>query len=227
MLKYETIYEVAGARRRMKGQDRYSYRYDGRNRENDQLALFTFENEALQDSQHNLDWLLALARSMDQRYVVLTENKVQIAGDIPDRSAKVARAMTPQNWCELFDLWCESKAPNSTSDKTTRGGVAGLHLWRRCLALKEHQGVYEASTARRITNREEIIRAFWDLGFATWRGRPYSIAKLRWSGEREELEELKDLFDRHWSNQYRSEMAKKMVSAYRSINRHAAWPGAW
>jgi hypothetical protein len=227
MLKYETIYEVAGARRRLKGQDRYSYRYDGRNRENDQLALFTFENEALHDSQHNLDWLLELARSMDQRYVVLTENKVQIAGDLPGRSSQVARAMTPRSWSDLFDLWCESKSPNATSDETSRGGMASLHLWRRCLALKEHLGVYEVSTGRRITNREEIIRAFWDLGFATWRGRPYSIARLRWSGEREELEELTALNNRYWYNSYKTEVAKKIVSAYRSINRHAAWPGAW
>jgi len=227
MLKYETIHEVAGARRRLKGQDRYSYRYDGRNRENDQLALFTFENEALQDSQHNLDWLLALARSMDQRYVVLTENKVQIAGECQGRSEVLARAMAPESWCNRFDQWVDAAHTRATADETRHGGVAALHLWRRCLALKEHQGVYEASTGRRITNREEIIRAFWSLGFATWRGRPYSIAKLRWSGEREELEELRDLYDRHWSNQYRSEMAKKIVSAYRSINRHAAWPGAW
>jgi len=227
MLKYETIYEVAGSRRRLKNHDRYCYRYDGKTRENDQLSLFTFESAALQDSEHNLNWLLKLARSMGQRYVVLIDNKVQIAGGIPERSARVAQALAPQRWCQKFNEWVEANSTRATSDETQHGGVATLHLWRRCLALKEHQGVYEASTGRRMTNRGEIIQAFWDLGFATWRGRPYSIAKLRWSGEREELEELTDLAQRHWSNQSRSEMAKKIVSAYRSINRHAAWPGAW
>jgi hypothetical protein len=227
MLKYETIYEVSGARRRLKKHDRYSYRYDGRSRENDQLALFTFESEALQDSEHNLDWLLTLARNTDQRYVVLTENKVQIAGDISGQSAMVARAMTPQHWCDLFDLWCEHGKTHASADETLRGGVASLHLWRRCLALKEHQGVYEVSTGRRMTNRDEIIQAFWDLGFATWRGRPYSIAKLRWSGEREELEELTELNNRYWYKSYQSDVAKKIVSVYRSINRYAAWPGSW
>jgi hypothetical protein len=78
-----------------------------------------------------------------------------------------------------------------------------------------------------MTRREDIIRAFWSLGFATWRGRPYSIARLRWSGEREELEELTSLAGRYWRNRSRSDVAKKIVSAHRSINRYAAWPGAW
>ena len=227
MLKYRVIYEVAGARRRLKGRDRYSYRYDGKNRENDQLTLFTFESEALQDSAHNLDFLLAQARGHDQRYVVLTDNKVQIAGQDADTTHEVAMAMAPTEWFQEFEEWCDMSPPSTTVDDTRHGGVATLHLWRRCLVLKEHQGVYEVSTARRITNREEIIRAFWRLGFATWRGRPYTIAKLRWSGEREELTELADLAQRYRSAQYRSDVAKKIMSVYRSINRHAAWPGSW
>jgi hypothetical protein len=87
--------------------------------------------------------------------------------------------------------------------------------------------VYDVTTGQRMTRRETIIRAFWDLGFATWRGRPYSVARLRWSGERAELEELTALAGRYWPNQYRSDVAKKIVSAHRSINRYAAWPGAW
>jgi len=228
MLRYEHIHEVSGARRRLKkGQDRYSYRYDGRTRDNDQLSLFTFETPALADSAHNLDFLLAQARGHDQRYVVLTDTKVQIAGE--HDTERVADAIAPRAWLRDFAEWLDAHHGHGAPslDDTRHGSVVTLQSWRHCFCLKEHQGVYDVTTGERMTRREDIIRAFWSLGFATWRGRPYSIARLRWSGEREELEELTDLADRYWNNRNLSDVAKKIVSAYRSINRYAAWPGAW
>ena len=83
MLRYEQIHEVSNARRRMgdSRRNRYAWRQDGRTRDADQLSLFTFETQALADSEHNLEFLLATARSHDQRYVILTDTKIQIAGD--------------------------------------------------------------------------------------------------------------------------------------------------
>lgn len=231
MLRYEHIYEVANARRRLGSgrRDRYAWRSDGRTRDADKFALFTFETQALADSADNLDFLLATARAHDQQYVVLTDSKVQIAGE--RFVNQVANPMAPPEWRRDFAEWLDEtsgySAVTPATEQTTRGGVTTLQAWRHCFCLREHQGVYEVSTGRRMTNREQIIRAFWDLGFATWRGRPYSIAKLRWSGDREELEELTVLAGRYWNNQYRSDVAKKIVSAHRSINRYAAWPGAW
>ena len=230
MLRYEQIHEVAKARRRLAPgrRDRYAWRQDGRNPENDQLTLFTFETQALTESADNLEFLLATARAHGQRYVVLTDSKIQIAGDGP--VYRVADRMAPSAWCQDFSEWLDEGRLTTAVpavEHTTRGGAAILQTWRHCFCLKEHQGVYEVSTGRRMTNREQIIRAFWDLGFATWRGRPPSIAKLRWSGEREELEELTALAGRYWHNVYRTDVAKKIVSAHRSINRYAAWPGSW
>ena len=232
MLRYEQIHEVSNARRRMgdNRRDRYAWRQDGRTRDADQLSLFTFETQALADSADNLDFLLATARAHDQQYVILTDTKIQIAGD--GSVDQVVEPMAPQAWQRDFSEWLD-ESPGYTStlapsvQETVRGGVVTLQTWRHCFCLKEHQGVYEVATGRRMTNREQIIRAFWDLGFATWRGRPYSIAKLRWSGEREELEELTALAGRYWHNVYRTDVAKKIVSAHRSINRYAAWPGSW
>ena len=230
MLRYEQIHEVSNARRRMgdSRRDRYAWRQDGRTRENDQLSLFTFETQALADSADNLEFLLATARAHDQQYVILTNSKIQIAGErFVDQ---VADRMAPPAWQRDFSEWLDEHSASSsrpTTEETSRGGVTTLHSWRHCFCLREHQGVYDVTTQRRITNREQIIRAFWDLGFATWRGRPYSIAKLRWSGEREELEELTALAGRYWNNVYRTDVAKKIVSAHRSINRYAAWPGSW
>jgi hypothetical protein len=209
--------------------DRYAWRQDGRTRDADQLSLFTFETQALTDSADNLNFLLATARAHDQQYVILTDSKIQIAGE---RSVgQVASRMAPVEWRQDFAEWMDETAAIScvtpATEQTRRGGVVTLQTWRHCFCLKEHQGVYEVATGRRMTNREQIIRAFWDLGFATWRGRPPSIAKLRWSGEREELEELTALAGRYWHNVYRTDVAKKIVSAHRSINRYAAWPGSW
>jgi hypothetical protein len=230
MLRYEHIHEVSNARRRLgdSRRDRYAWRQDGRTRDNDQLALFTFETPALADSAHNLDFLLAQARGHDQRYVILTDTKIQIAGE--HDTEHVANAIAPRAWLRDFAEWQETanyydSAP--TVEDTRHGSVVTLHSWRHCFCLKEHQGVYDVTTGRRMTRREDIIRAFWSLGFATRRGRPYSIAKLRWSGEREELEELTALAGRYWYNRNLSDVAKKIVSAHRSINRYAAWPGSW
>ncbi len=230
MLRYQQIHEVANARRRLgdSRRDRYAWRQDGRTRDADQLALFTFETPALTDSEHNLHFLLATARAHDQQYVVLTDSKIQIAG--AGSVDGVVEPMAPQSWQRDFSEWLDEHYASSSrpvTEETLRGGVVTLHAWRHCFCLREHQGVYEVATGRRMTNRDQIIRAFWDLGFATWRGRPYSIAKLRWSGEREELEELTALAGRYWHNVYRTDVAKKIVSAHRSINRYAAWPGSW
>jgi len=229
MLRYEAIHEVANARRRLgdSRRDRYAWRQDGRNREGDQLTLFTFETPALADSAYNLDFLLAQARGYDQRYVILTETKIQIAGE--HDTERVADAIAPRAWLRDFEEWLEAQRgyDTPTVEDTRHGSVMTLHSWRHCFCLKEHQGVYDVASGQRMTRREEIIRAFWNLGFATRRGRPYTIARLRWSGEREELEELTALAGRYWNKQYRSDVAKKITSAHRSINRYAAWPGSW
>ena len=230
MLKYQHIHEVSNARRRLgdSRRDRYAWRQDGRTRDNDQLALFTFETPALADSAHNLDFLMAQARGYNQRYVVLTDTKIQIAGE--HDAEHVANAIAPREWQQDFADWLDANHRGHGApalEDTRHGSVVTLQSWRHCFCLKEHQGVYDVTTGQRMTRREDIIRAFWSLGFATWRGRPYSIAKLRWSGEREELEELTALASRYWSSQNRTDVAKKITSAHRSINRYAAWPGSW
>lgn len=227
MLKYESIYIVNQARRRMDDtrRDRYAWRQDGVTRDQDQLSLFTLETAAVEDSAHNLAWLLDVAREHDQKYMILKDMQIQVAGH--NDTDCLADVITPRDWMRKFREWVDSDHQQTFTESSEQGEVMHFNTWRRCLATREHQGVYEVATGRRLTNREEIIRSFWDMGFATWRGRPYSIAKLRWSGNREELEEVTELYHRHYHRSRTSDMARKMVSAFRSINRYAAWPGAW
>ena len=226
MLKYETIYTVNGARRRMMDsrRDRYSWRSDGVTRDQDRLTLFALESAAVDDSRHNLEWLLDLARRHDQQYLVLRDIQIQMVGR---ETHGVSGLLAPRDWMQGFRKWVDSDEQRVYAEASDRGEVVRFDTWRRCFTTREHQGVYEVATGRRMTSRDEIIRAFWDQGFATWRGRPYSVARLRWSGNRDELTELAELYDRHWPRQRTSEMAKRMCSAFRSINRYAAWPGAW
>jgi hypothetical protein len=67
----------------------------------------------------------------------------------------------------------------------------------------------------------------WALGFAAHRGRPLSIAKIRWTGSRQELELATQLAEQHWDRRRTSDVARKLCSVFTSINRYAAWPGAW
>jgi len=227
MLKYETIHTVNAARRRMTDsrRDRYGWRSDGVNPEQDQLTLFTFEQAAIDDSRHNLEWSLAVAREHDQQWLVLAPMTIQTLGWAGTN--QVAADIAPRAWIREFRAWLDSEHQDARTESSDRAEVMHFHTWRRCFTTKEHQGVYEVATGRRLTSRDEIIESFWHMGFATWRGRPYSVAKQRWSGNRTELEDLTDLYHQHYARHRTSDMAKKMVSAFRSINRYAAWPGAW
>jgi len=139
MLRYEHIHEVSGARRRLGNRshrrDPYAWRQDGRNRDNDELTLFTFETSALADSAHNLDFLLAQARGHDQRYVILTDTKIQIAGE--HDTEPVADAIAPRAWLGDFAEWLEyHQGHNAPAVEDTRlGSSVTLQSWRHCFCL--------------------------------------------------------------------------------------------
>jgi hypothetical protein len=230
MIGYERIYEINRVRRRLK-QDRYGgyFGTTDHTRDGDRLQEFTLGPAAVAQSQANLDTCLAIAREYEQDLVVIKPYVIQIAGSTGSgRSELVAGRLWPRQWLVEHSRWLDGSGPTAPSlDATEQGEVAAFYSYRACLCLNEHQGVYEASTGRRLTNRRDTIQRIWDLGFAAVRGRPLAIARTRWTGTRAELETITQLADRYWTRKHSSEAAKKMVSAYTSINRYAAWPGAW
>ena len=226
MLTYQTIYDVAKAQQRVK-RGTYRWESDSYSLDTDQLFLFTYKDRGLLDSKNNLDQIIDLARSHKQNLVLIKSHTVQVAGSAPTH-AQVMAELFPTSWLEEHRTWLDySTTPKPEIDLTTRGGVMGFYSYRACLCLDEHQGVYDVATGNRLTNRRDTIQRIWDLGFAAQRGRPLSIAKPRWTGTREDLEEITALADRHWDRRRNSEVSKKLTSAYTSINRYAAWPGAW
>ena len=226
MLHYLNIYQANKTSRRLK-RDRYGGYYEKEHtREGDTLTLFTIDPVAQRESQANLDQILASAREHRQSLVVFKPNQIQVAGVTGVQ--RVANDLFPQSWLEKYREWVESTSAVSPTTQVSQAGESmEFYTWRNCLAWSGHQGVYDVATGRRLTNRRDIIERMWALGFAANRGRPLSVARVRWTGEREELIELTALAERHWPRSHNSEMARKMVSAYRSINRYAAWPGAW
>jgi hypothetical protein len=226
MLNYKVIYQANKTARRLKNNRYGGYYGTEHNRESDILALFTIEPVAQQESLANLELIMTAARQNGQRLVVFKPDQIQVAGVIG--AGAVADWLFPGDWVEDYREWLDSRSEMRPSVQSSQAGeYMNFHSWRRCLAWTGHQGVYDVDTGRRLTNRRDIIERMWDLGFAAQRGRPLSIASIRWTGEREELVELVALAERHWARADHSEMARKMVSAYRSINRYAAWPGAW
>ena len=226
MLRYREIYDMHQLRRRIKRHQYGGYWGKDHTYEGDRLQEFTHEPAAQTASANNLEFCLATARAHDQTLLVIKPYTIQTAG--PGRDGRVKGVLFTNEWLLDHSRWLDSSSPVSAQMETTdHGSMVGFYSYRACLCLKEHEGVYDVASGRRLTNRRDIIQRMWALGFAANRGRPLAFAKLRWTGSREELELITDLADRYWNRRYESEAAKKMVSAYTSINRYAAWPGAW
>ena len=231
MLRYQTICEANKTQERLR-RNRYGgnfWREETHNREADTLAAFTLKPEAQQHSQHNFDLVLATARHYRQDLVVIKPEQIQVAGT-GDGSVNrdIAKELFPESWLREYEQWLDTTYPLAPRvDHSGQGAFTEFYTYRPALCLREHQGVYDVATGRRLTNRRDIIERMWRLGFAAQRGRPLSVARTKWTGNREELQEIADLADRHWNRRNTSEAAKKLVSVWRSINRYSAWPGSW
>ena len=225
MITFENVKAYTDARERYT-RGRYGWRSDSHSQDSDRLLMFTTESHAQAESLQNFEHFREMGRAHDMRYLIVDRCKIQFLGH--DHVEMIRHAVNREPWIKAYEQE-HDHGPSITTESTDLGGVVHIRAYNHGLMLKEQYGVHDLWENRRIKNREDIIRRFWDYGFATWRGRPPTVAQLRWTGEREHLEHLSQLADQYWSEQYRgrSEVARKLTSAYRSINRYAAWPGAW
>jgi hypothetical protein len=223
MLAYKNIYAVRDAEERL----RRDYRWGAghHTRDSDTLLMFTIGAKAEEDATNNLDFLLSLGQKHSATHLVLHGNKIQFLAD--HNSNSIEQDLLPTEWTRQYQEWLESKNLEFAVQDSGQGFCHSFRPWRRAFATRKTHGIYDLSTGTRLTNRQEIIERIWDHGFAAWRGRPLSVANIRWSGSRSELEDLVQIADRYWSRRHNSDMAKKMCSAYTAINRYCAWPGAW
>jgi hypothetical protein len=230
MLAYQSIHAINEALSRIKYNryDRPWHRDEGHSRHGDELTVFTFGKQAESESKENLAMCLTMARDHGMNLLIITPSRVQVASDSHCDSAPALAKIFPKVWLDEYNKWIDSTHPiQPTIENSKYGEYFDFYTYRKSLCLFSHQGVYDVQSGQRIKNRRGIIQRMWDLGFAAYRGRPLTLAKPRWAGEREELKEITDLADRYWARRNQSDAAKKIVSVYTSINRYCAWPGAW
>ena len=225
MLRYKNISQFTDASHRLK--NGYRWISGDYTQEADQLTVFTSSKHSAEDSEHNLNFLLDSAKRCGAPLVVLKPNLIQFVGQ--ENSQPLAPIVTSDEWRKKIKKYYDSQRDYHylDIDLSTLSECASLRAYGSAWCLREHQGIYDVETRKRMTNRQEIIQAFWDHGFAAWRGRPMHVAKIRWSGTREDLEMATEMADRYWSRKNQSNVAKKFVQTYTSINRYAAWPGSW
>lgn len=225
MLAYQTIYQVEQAQDRLR-RDAGRYRWNTSHTfDSDTLLVFTMGQEAEQAAQNNLDFCLGIALDHDVDYLVLHDNKIQFLGRRIREG--IMTTVAPGPWAQDYMTWSDSRSINISSDNSGQGELYGLRSWRRAFATRKTQGIYEVASGTRLKNRRDIIERFWSLGYAAWRGRPLCVSSVRQTGTRAELEVLTKLADQYWHRRHSSDAAKKMCAAYTSLNRYAAWPGAW
>jgi hypothetical protein len=226
MLKYLSVYAINDARERLH-YNRYNkpWANSHHTRDGDMLMVFSETSRAVADSRENFDNLMSVAQKTGSELLIITRHKIQFLGQT--QSNIIQQQVLPQTWVEEFQEWTDTTRPMDLDVQLSESECATLRPWRNCFTLKENQGIFEVRTGERLTNRRNIIERFWDQGFASWRGRPLTVASICWSGSRDELQEITYLADRYWNRRHTSDVAKKICSAYTAINRHAAWPGAW
>lgn len=223
MLAYQNIYATHDAQERLRRD--YRWNSGGHTRDSDTMLMFTIGTKAEEDAVNNLNFLMTIGKKHGATHLVLHDNRIQFLAH--DADNQLEQDLLPKEWVKEYNDWTDSRQLDFTVQNSGQGYCHSFRSWRHSFATRKTHGIYDLTTGVRLTNRQEIISRIWDHGFATWRGRPLSVASIRWSGSREELEDLTRIADRYWHRRHQSDMAKKMCSAYTAINRYAAWPGAW
>ena len=230
MLHYESIYAVNMAwSRLLRKHDSYGWSKDN-SRESDKMIVFTLGDQATRESQENLDHLLALGKKFNQKYLVFTDRKIQFVGEAFYSIDGLKQELDPKTWRQKFEQWRQVTGVGRVrfnDERSAQGTLCWIYTWKHCWAITKHQGVYDIETGKKLTKRREIIQKFWDLGFASQRGRPLSVATIASTGERDELEEITQRAQHYYYKRGFSEAARKIIANFTSINRRAAWPGAW
>jgi len=229
MIKYESIYAVNTAKMRLLDDKRNRYHWmDGTTRDTDRMTVFTLEQQAEQDSEHNLQFLLELGRKHHQSILVFTDIKIQLLGEY--HSVPVMDNLVTESWVKSFSSFNNYKNLNVSRPRreaSNQGELVTLSMWKRCFTVPALQGVYDVESGGKIKDRRVVIQRMWDLGFAAQRGRPMTVANIHTVGERSELEDITAMAEHCRHRVEISAAAKKMVNNFTSLNKIAAWPGYW
>lgn len=241
MLKYQAIQAFVSAQDRIERQNNRWTRDTSYDPAADTLTMWTLKTQVEQECADNFDFMRECGQKHGAEYMIIKPRILQFVGEKLDTG--IEESLMPE-WFKKQEFAYYAEQHNRPGNYVIDYNSDWHSQWEenysglgRSMRLSHHRieyfdthqikGIFDVSTGQRMTNRRDIIEEFWRLGFAAWRGRPLHVANIKWSGDREELTELTQLAAKYWDRRYKSDVAKKIVAAYRSINRYAAWPGNW
>lgn len=231
MIQYENIAQWSRAHARLSRRHYWSAMTCSSDEQQhaDHLAKFTTELASQQESKNNLDYLMSRANAIGATVLILKPNIVQLAGlKNPVSTETVAPGVWQDQWFDFWQDWQGGSAPAWQLNQWPECYVMELLSYGSGLFCRRGQtGVYRVCDQQRVSNRREQIELLWESGLPSRRGRPIHVPRQRWSGSKQELIMLTNLAKTHRDREHCSDVSAKFCSAFRSINRYIAWPGAW
>lgn len=192
-----------------------------------QVQMFTLDKPAAEESKHNLQELLNFCKTMEIPVLVGKANHFQLLGhhyqipetDLLSESCREQIAgeelsyYRPRwtHFCSETGHWCQQFYG------------FGENLWLRSPEI----GFYDVESGNKITNRKQQIEMLWSLGFVSRRGRPVSAADESSCGSPSDVIAISKLAGQMHKKTFKSDIAKRIVSVYKSTHRYYCWPNHW
>ena len=198
------------------------------------VTMFTLGDYPEQDSAENLTELFEIAERFDHRYLVVKDRFVQFIGgyNIPDHKffTRTLRDHIKQTLAirsyDTANLNLELQVSDNNSICNTFRPSYYMNV-----CMPTHQGVYDVTSRKKITNRQEVIKTFWKFGFIARRGRPLSVAKDTLGATSSEIEKLIDDYNLVTKSigldKKMTEYRRRTITTFKTISRYCAWPGTW
>lgn len=229
MFKFEHIVKYKQADERIR-QDRYGSRYyntAGHTRDGDVLIRFTVEKYAQEEHEHNQALLLERARSRGAQYLIQGQRGPQIvipgfvdgATDIFKDYKEVYEKIwekTDDRYYGYADI--RSFNSNSATAVSCRG-YRRLHGH----VMPGGTGVFDVTTGRKITGRQNILRKLWDLGFLADRA-VVLYASDYCDGSPADVEMYRQMRPRVRTLAWNSPLVKGFTTGMNKIRKNCDWP---
>ena len=197
------------------------------------VTMFTLGDYPEQDSAENLIELFETAERFDHRYLVVKDTFVQFIGGykIPDHKffTQTLRDHIKQTLVLRYDTANFNLELQLSDNNSICNTFRPSYYMNVCMPT--HQGVYDVTSRKKITNRQEIIKTFWKFGFIARRGRPLSVAKDTLGATASEIEKLIDDYNLVTKSigldKKMTEYRRRTITTFNTISGYCAWPGTW
>ena len=233
-LEFENLAEWGSLSRKLKNWNRHVF--FGKPSQDEiqgwQLQQFTVDKQSREESKRNFQKVLEKAQEIEAPILVIRPNEIQFIGT---EYGDAYIGLSDDDWIQRLREYYENRQRYFSKPFWTQEisdldlHTFSLSVWGTdaVFARSPQTGFYDVKTGKKITDRKKQIQTLWDLGWAAKRGRPVGVGYQRHSGSREDIALITNQANSMWNRQHESEIAAKVCSIYRSVNRYYAWPGSW